>query len=65
MSAIHESLSTALPRLADLTGYDALAALYLIICWLGIGWWVEDRPHNKSASTLMFTHRMAWMHPIF
>ncbi len=61
MSKIHESLSTALPRLADLTGYDVLAAIFLVCCWIGVGWWVEDRPSHKSASTLMTRYRMAWM----
>lgn len=61
MNAIHEFLSGELPRLADLTGYDALAAVCLLFSWLAVGWWVEDRPSHKSASTLMMSHRLAWM----
>jgi uncharacterized membrane protein len=61
MNAIHEIFLGKLPGFADLTGYDALAALFLVLSWLLVGWWVEDRPHRKSASTLMFQHRMAWM----
>jgi len=26
-----------------------------------MGWWVEDRPAHKSASTLMLSYRMGWM----
>lgn len=61
MNAMHEMLSSALPGLANLTGYDALAAVFLLFCWLATGWWVEDRPAQKSASTLMMTYRMGWM----
>jgi len=62
MGAIHEILSADLPRLADLSGYDALAALWLIACWLGVGWWVEDSSRSpRSASKLMYAHRIAWM----
>lgn len=62
MMSIHKWLTGDLPRLADLTGYDALAALYLLVCWLGVAWWVEDsgRAH-QSASTLMYAHRITWM----
>lgn len=58
---MHETLSTPLPRLADLTGYDAIAAVFLFASWLVVGTWVEDRKSCKSASMLMLTHRMAWM----
>ncbi len=61
MNAILENLSTKLPHLADLTGYDAIAAIVLIMLWLGVGWWVEDRPARQSASSVMLTHRMNWM----
>ncbi len=61
MSALNDSLTAALPGLADLTGYDTLAAVFLIAAWLGVGWWVEDRPNRKSASTLMYRHRLNWM----
>lgn len=61
MNAIHEIFSAALPGLANLTGYDVMAALLLVASWLGVGWWVEDRPAHKSASTLMTAYRMTWM----
>ena len=61
MDEIHAIFSRRLPGLADLTVYDALAAVFLVGCWLGVGWWVEDRPNKKSASTLMLTYRMGWM----
>jgi len=61
MNAIHVIFSSTLPGFADLTVYDSLAAAFLVVCWLGVGWWVEDRPNKKSASSLMLTYRMAWM----
>jgi len=61
MNTLHETLSIALPGFANLSGYDALAVVFLIFSWLSVGWWVEDRPNHKSASTVMLTHRMAWM----
>ena len=57
MSAIADKL----PGFADLTGYDALAAVFVLGVWLFVGWWVEDRPARKSASTLMYQYRMKWM----
>ena len=61
MNELNAILSTNLPRLAELTGYDVLAALFTILIWLWTGWWVEDRPGRKSASVLMFDHRHRWM----
>lgn len=56
------SLGDQLPRLADLTGYDALAALWLLVCWVGIGWWVEKGPMAATgAGALMTRRRMEWM----
>lgn len=56
------TLSDHLPRLADLTGYDALAALWLVLCWLGAGWWVEDGPKaHRGAGSLMKQRRIEWM----
>lgn len=61
MSGLHETLSATLPRLADLTGYDVLAGVFVFLAWLGVGSWVEDRKGRKSASTLMVAQRMGWM----
>ena len=47
---------------ADLTLFDAFAAVFVLIGWYGIGWWVEKRTQRVSASNLMAEHRMAWMH---
>ena len=56
------SLSDDLPRLADLNGYDALAALWLVFCWLGIGWWIEKGPiAARGAGALMVQRRIEWM----
>lgn len=56
------SLSDDLPRLAELTGYDALAVIWFLLCYFGSGWWIEKGPMAaRGAGHLMAQRRIEWM----
>ncbi len=49
-------------NLADFTPADALALAFLVLAWLGIGWFVEHPLAGRpSVSLLMQSYRREWM----
>ncbi|UWR58485.1 DUF599 domain-containing protein [Phaeobacter inhibens] len=53
---------TLLDRITLFSPADLAACMFLILCWLGIGWRIENaKPEYPSVSGLMAEFRHAWM----
>ncbi len=53
---------TLIDRLSLLTPLDAAALAVLLVCWLGIGWWIERIGATRpSVTVIMMSYRRDWM----